>query len=160
MQVEQYMGQNQHNSSAVKLWTYFQFVMTWVESTFTVRRPKMKGVDWGKLYNDHKHRDFNPAEIELETARLVMDDDVTNQAGIYPYILTGKEKYLNIRKFTNAMKQAALERQGGVCTICKETFDLSEMEGDHITPWAQGGRTNAENCQMLCRECNRRKSSI
>ena len=26
-----------------------------------------------------------------------------------------------------------------------------------ITPWCSGGRTVAENCQMLCRECNRRK---
>ena len=35
---------------------------------------------------------------------------------------------------------------------------LEEMEADHITPWSQGGKTNLENCQMLCRECNRRKS--
>ncbi len=33
------------------------------------------------------------------------------------------------------------------------------MEADHITPWVEGGRTVAENCQMLCRDCNRRKSS-
>ncbi len=33
------------------------------------------------------------------------------------------------------------------------------MEADHITPWKDGGRTIADNCQMLCRECNRRKSA-
>ncbi|MCI6503635.1 MAG: HNH endonuclease [Prevotella sp.] len=33
------------------------------------------------------------------------------------------------------------------------------MEGDHITPWREGGRTVESNCQMLCRECNRRKGS-
>jgi 5-methylcytosine-specific restriction endonuclease McrA len=32
------------------------------------------------------------------------------------------------------------------------------MEGDHIDPWHSGGKTNAVNCQMLCKECNRRKS--
>ena len=38
-------------------------------------------------------------------------------------------------------------------------FDFEFMEGDHITPWREGGRTVIENCQMLCRECNRRKGS-
>jgi 5-methylcytosine-specific restriction endonuclease McrA len=38
----------------------------------------------------------------------------------------------------------------------RKTFE--QMEADHITPWHDGGRTIAENCQMLCRECNRRKS--
>ena len=33
------------------------------------------------------------------------------------------------------------------------------MEGDHITPWCEGGKTVKENCQMLCRDCNRRKSA-
>jgi 5-methylcytosine-specific restriction endonuclease McrA len=41
---------------------------------------------------------------------------------------------------------------------CKEHFELSEMEADHITPRIDGWKTNAENCQMLCKECNRRKS--
>jgi 5-methylcytosine-specific restriction endonuclease McrA len=36
---------------------------------------------------------------------------------------------------------------------------LEEMEGDHITPWAEGGVTTAENCQMLCKECNRKKGA-
>ena len=31
------------------------------------------------------------------------------------------------------------------------------MEADHIDPWHSGGKTDAENCQMLCREDNRRK---
>ncbi|MCI6324943.1 MAG: HNH endonuclease [Bacteroidales bacterium] len=33
------------------------------------------------------------------------------------------------------------------------------MDADHITPWSKGGRTIASNCQMLCKECNRRKSN-
>ena len=38
-------------------------------------------------------------------------------------------------------------------------YDFELMEGDHITPWRDGGRTVAENCQMLCRDCNRRKGA-
>ncbi|MCE2490565.1 MAG: HNH endonuclease [Anaerolineae bacterium] len=33
------------------------------------------------------------------------------------------------------------------------------MEADHITPWSEGGKTIEENCQMLCRKCNREKAS-
>ena len=42
--------------------------------------------------------------------------------------------------------------------MCKEHFEIEQMEADHITPWSQGGKTNDENCQMLCKECNRRKN--
>ena len=56
------------------------------------------------------------------------------------------------------MKQRAFEIQKGVCKSCKEVFEMSDMDGDHITPWAEGGKTIAENCQMLCKDCNRRKS--
>ena len=86
------------------------------------------------------------------------ENDVTKKSGIYPYILTRKEKYLSIRAFTEAQKLAAYESQGGLCADCGKHFDLSQMEADHITPWHAGGRTVAENCQMLCRDCNRRKS--
>jgi hypothetical protein len=29
------------------------------------------------------------------------------------------------------------------------------MDGDHIVPWVQGGKTTADNCQMLCVRDNR-----
>jgi len=88
----------------------------------------------------------------------MQDDDVTNHKGIYSYVLTRDEKYLNIRPFSPTMKRQAYERQKGICAKCKKHFEIEEMEGDHITPWSKGGKTSAENCQMLCKECNRRKS--
>jgi HNH endonuclease len=88
------------------------------------------------------------------------DDDVTSKKGIYLYLITGKEKYLSIRAFTDNQKREAYERQKGICSNCKEHFEIEEMEADHITPWHDGGKTTSDNCQMLCRECNRRKSGI
>ena len=119
----------------------------------------MKGVDWGYLYNSFGDEQLGPAEIEQETARLVLDDDVTRKAGIYPYILTRDEKHLNIRAFSAGMKQKVYERQSGKCKICGEEFTLAQMEADHIEPWSEGGKTSEDNCQMLCRKCNREKSS-
>ncbi len=43
-------------------------------------------------------------------------------------------------------------------TLRNGRFDISEMEADHITPWHEGGKTSAENCQMLCKDDNRSKS--
>ena len=44
------------------------------------------------------------------------------------------------------------------CPKCKEQFDISEMEADHIIPWHEGGKTIEENCQLLCKTDNRKKS--
>ena len=57
-------------------------------------------------------------------------------------------------------KREAFERQKGVCPVCKKVFDIEDMEADHITPWSKGGKTIADNCQMLCSKCNREKSNI
>lgn len=77
---------------------------------------------------------------------------------IYPYVLDGDERHLNIRAFSDNMKREAYEKQKGVCVKCKKKFPLEEMEADHITPWHKGGKTDAKNCQLLCVGDNRRKS--
>ena len=156
--IENYMAMHQHDQNASALWLYFQSVITWATTTFTKKRRFMKGVEWGLLYNKYKDQVFDTKSIEEETAELIEDDDVTRKIGIYPYILTRDERYLSIRAFTDTMKQKVYERQKGICLHCKEHFELFEMEADHITPWHEGGKTTEENCQMLCKNCNRRKS--
>ena len=37
-------------------------------------------------------------------------------------------------------------------------LEFEEMEGDHIKPWSKGGHTTPDNCQMLCRDCNGKKT--
>jgi hypothetical protein len=157
-EIENYMATHQHDQNAGALWNYFQSVITWVTTTFTHKRKFMKGVEWGLLYNKYKEQIFDTKAIETETAKLILDDDVTKKSGIYPYILTREERYLSIRAFTDTMKQKVYERQNGICVKCKIKFDLAEMEADHITPWHKGGKTTEENCQMLCKDCNRRKA--
>ncbi len=77
---------------------------------------------------------------------------------ISEYVLTGAEKHLNIRTFSDNQKREAYERQKGICSKCQEHFELNEMEADHITPWHKGGKTLPNNCQMLCQDDNRSKS--
>jgi hypothetical protein len=162
--VEDYMAKYQHEKSADELWEYFQNVIAWVRRTFTNYRKEMSGVNWGELYNQFKDKKLSAVKLEIEIKELMQDEDVTKKSGIYPYVLTKQEKYLSIRAFTDKMKREAYERQGGFCSFCKKEkrekveWDISEMEADHITPWHEGGKTVAENCQMLCKDHNRTKS--
>lgn len=158
--VEQYMSAHQHDPNANELWAYFQAVIAWVGLTFTTYRSEMKGFDWGGLYNQFKGTLYDTAELEDEIRALMIDDDVTRKKGTYPFVLTRDEKHLAIRAFTPAMRRAAYERQDGICPKCDKHYAFDEMEADHVTPWSKGGKTNADNCQMLCLEDNRRKGAI
>lgn len=158
-QIEDYMGIHQHDKNADALWSYFSAVIDWVKLTFPKYRREMKGLAWGYLYNEYGENEVDPETIEKQVSGLMEDFDVTNKKGIYQYILSGQEKHLSIRTFTDRDKRSVFEIQGGVCPICEDVFDIENMEADHITPWGEGGKTIAENCQMLCKECNRRKSN-
>ena len=158
--IEGYMSEHQHDVNANKLWLYVQKVMAWVKAVFPHYRKEMKGIDWGYLFNAYGDGDYDSNALEQRITELMIDDDVSKKSGIYAYLLDGAEKHLSIRAFTTSMKRSAYELQNGKCAICHNTFSIEEMEADHITPWAQGGKTIKENCQMLCRECNRRKSNI
>lgn len=159
--IEQYMAEHQHDPSAQNLWSYFRTVIEWVQAIFPKYRKEMKGVQWGLLYNEHgKRRDLDPQKLEEEVQCLMADEDITKKSGIYSYLLNGDERQLNIRSFTPNQKREAYERQAGICPNCGGHFELEQMEGDHITPWHDGGKTIVENCQMLCKDCNRRKSGI
>lgn len=159
-EIEKYMSIHQHDPNANELWTYFRNVIEWVKLTFPTYRKEMKGTDWGGLYDRFKGVMYDTQKLEREIQALMMDDDVTSKKGIYPYVLARNEKFLNIRAFSDAQKRAAYERQNGKCKNCGKHFELADMEADHITPWHLGGKTLPENCQMLCKECNRRKSGI
>lgn len=158
--IEAYMSQNQHAPNATEIWLYFQSVVNWVKAVFPKYRKEMKGVEWGLLYNEFKDRHFDHEQLEATISRLMQDEDVTKKSGIYTYVLTNDERHLSIRTFTDNQKREAYERQGGVCPKCNKLFDIADMEADHITPWHEGGKTIAENCQMLCKHDNRIKSGI
>jgi hypothetical protein len=156
--IAQYMANHQNELDAEALWDYFANVIRWVRKVFPKYRKEMKGVDFGFLYNNYKDEVFDAKALETEITKLMQDEEVTKKSGIYNYVLTRKAKYLNIRAFTNNQKREAYERQTGICAKCNKHFELDEMEADHIKPWHEGGKTTAENCQMLCKHDNRTKS--
>ena len=157
-EVESYMARHQHCPNANELWLYFQSVIAWLQTVFPVYRKEMKGLDWGILFNQYGKADYDSKALEIRVKELMEDDEVTNKKGIYEYLLSGEERKLNLRAFTDKMKREAYERQNGICPKCNQHFEFDQMEGDHIVPWSKGGKTTAENCQMLCRRDNGVKS--
>ena len=158
--IEDYMGKHQADVDASAEWEYFQKVITWVQSIFTVYRSEMmKGLPWGTWFNKYKDQKFDPKALEIQIAHLVEDEEIDSKRGIYAYLLTKDEKYLHLRLFDDKQKREAYERQKGICVICGEQFEFDEMAGDHIIPWSKGGKTEGKNCQMLCIKDNSSKGA-
>ena len=145
--------------NAEELWLYFNNVIECVNAKFPKYRKEMKGLEWGFLYNRFKDKTLDANELEEKISLLMKDSEVNNKKGIYEYLLSGDEKFLNLRAFDDDIKREIYEKQNGICPHCGEKFKIEDMDADHIIPWSKGGKTVRENCQMLCAECNRKKGN-
>ena len=157
------MALHKSDADADELWQYFQEAVSWVQRIFPSYYADMKGLDWLHLYNIYHTRTYNSSVMSAETKKLHEDEDVQKLKGIYEYLLCKDTdpfagRLLNLRAFDKRDKLAAYSRQEGICPICHQHFEFDEMEGDHIKPWSKGGHTTPDNCQMLCRDCNAKKT--
>lgn len=122
----------------------------------------MKGLDWCSLYNKYHNNTYNSSAMKTEVENFIKMMKCKTK-GIYEYLLCKDKdpfagRLLNLRAFDNRDKMATYDKQHGLCNICGEHFEYDEMEGDHIKPWSKGGRTILDNCQMLCKSCNAKKT--
>ena len=168
--IDDYMAQHKSDDDADELWQYWQKVINWLQMVFPQDYKEMKGLDWGLLYNQYHKNDYNSSKIDKDIAQLIDDDEIKKKKGIWQYELAvnsneaGATKYLNLRSFAKDMMRKKLKEQDGHCPLCfaegnEKVYTLSEMEGDHITPWSKGGKTEYDNLQMLCKRHNRLKSN-
>lgn len=164
-----YMAIHQHDADANDLWLYFQEVISWAKRLFpNISKKLTESQEWGILYDKYRQNAYNVNEMKALMDKLILDEDVTKQTGIIPYALSDRtkhdEKLLSIRVFSEQMKRRVWEKQGHTCPYCVKNgidteYAFEDMQGDHIIPWSQGGRTVEDNCQMLCQKCNNDKSA-
>lgn len=176
-QIEEYMKQHRRDDNINELKTYFNEVINWISSVFIHINPKMKGLEWGRLYEQYRKTAYDPEKVDKRVAELLDDPQVTDKSGVFEYVL-GREqdkKLLNIRVFDENTKQRVYNIQTKeakaegksncpYCAIGNETlrdkiWKLNEMDADHVTAWSHGGATNESNCQMLCKSHNRAKGN-
>ena len=165
--ITNYMSTHQHDINANELWLYFNSVITWIETTFAIDtnpknyRKEMLGLNWGDLYNRFRNNMYDAQVIEKRVNELMANEEVTEKKGVYEYILSGENEdmacKLSKRKFSDADKRTAYERQNGICPITGEYLPITEMQADHIIPWWKGGTTTLSNLQMIAKTANTRK---
>jgi 5-methylcytosine-specific restriction endonuclease McrA len=157
--------------------TYFNAVLGWVNSVFPTPYDKMKGLEWGRIYETYHKQPYDPQKVNERVAELLDDPQVENNSGVFEYVLGGEldTKLLNVRVFDEKIKRQVYKLQTddaglkGIsncpyCAIGHEAtktriWKLSEMDADHVTAWSKGGSTIIENCQMLCKTHNRAKGN-
>lgn len=165
LSIEEYMSEHQHDSDCGELWLYFNQVLNWARMKFIGKHADLyTATNWGDMYRKHKDDEIDAEKLEEWISELLQDGEIDNQKGILWYVLDNNEQHLKLRTFDPKTARAVYEKQGHKCVgvNCPEhgrELDFSEMEADHIIPWSKGGKTVIENCQMLCRHCNRTKSN-
>ena len=176
-EVGKYMSGHRRDNNITELKTYFNTVIDWISSVFTDVKDEMRGLEWGRLYEQYHGTAYNPSDVAAEVLRLYGDPYVQNRKGIFEYILGGSTdtKLLNVRVFDEATKksvyaaQTAVARENGVsnCSYCAighdanatKIWDIKDMDADHVSAWSKGGTTDAANCEMLCKPHNRAKGN-
>lgn len=175
--ISDYMKQHRRDDDITELKTYFNAVLGWVNSVFPTPYDKMKGLEWGRLYETYHKQPYDPQKVDERVAALLDDPQVENNSGVFEYVLGGEQdtKLLNVRVFDEKIKrqvyklQTDAAEQKGVsncpyCAIGHEAtktriWKLTEMDADHVSAWSKGGATTIENCQMLCKTHNRAKGN-
>lgn len=172
-----YMSRHRFDDNIDELRRYFNSVVDWVSTVFTDVESEMRGLEWGRLYEEYHTKAYNSAKVSAEVQKLYGDPYVKNRKGIFEYVLGGSTdtKLLDIRFFDEATKKSVYATQTikaeakGVsnCPLCaighdankSKAWKLAEMDADHVTAWSKGGETNIKNCQMLCKSHNRAKGN-
>ena len=172
-----YMSNHRHDNNINELKTYFNTVISWVSTVFTDVESEMKGLEWGRLYEQFHNQPYNPQEISASVKKLYADPYIKIRKGIFEYILGGlvDTKLLDVRVFDEATKKSVYTQQTtkaelqneSNCSLCAIGHDanktkiwkLTEMDADHVTAWSKGGVTAPSNCQMLCKTHNRAKGN-
>jgi hypothetical protein len=172
-----YMSLHRYDKNITELKAYFNSVIDWVSTVFVDVESEMQGLDWGRLYEEHHKKSYNPAKVSKEVKSLYGDSYIKNRKGIFEYILGGSvdTKLLDVRVFDEATKKSVYAAQTtkaessgkSNCPLCAVGHDvnkskiwkLNEMDADHVAAWSKGGATNIKNCQMLCKTHNRAKGN-
>ena len=172
-----YMSRHRNDNNINELKTYFNSVIDWVSTVFIDVLPEMKGLEWGRLYEEHHGKSYDPKKMSTDVNGLAADSYVTNRKGLFEYLLGGSvdKKLLAVRVFDDKVKravyaeqkQAAEARGESNCPLCaignnankSRIYKLDEMDADHVSAWSKGGDSSAKNCQMLCITHNRAKGN-
>ena len=85
------------------------------------------------------------------------DDEIMRKSGIYRYVLSGDLRNLSFRTFDKNKSAKLTSDRKEFAYIATSTLNWRKWKQTTSPPWKEGGTTIVENCQMLCKNCNRIK---
>ena len=65
-----YMSSHRTQGNIVELKNYFNSVIDWVSSVFSDVEKEMQGLEWGRLYEQHHSKSYDPAKVSEDVKRL------------------------------------------------------------------------------------------
>jgi len=68
--IDDYMSIHRRDKNINELKKYFNSVIDWVSSVFTDVESEMRGLEWGRLYEEYHKKAYNPAKVSAEMRRL------------------------------------------------------------------------------------------
>ena len=175
--IDEYMSRHRYDKNINELKTYFNSVIDWVSSVFIDVESEMCGLEWGRLYEEHHKKSYDPAKLSKAVQKLYADPYIKNRKGVFEYILGSSvdTKLLDVRVFDEATKRSVYASQTKTakakdksnCSHCaighevnkSKIWSFSEMDADHVSAWSKGGATDTKNCEMLCKTHNRAKGN-
>ena len=175
--IKNYMQEHRRDTNINELKLYFNDVISWIERTFDNVYPKMKGLNWGELYEKYHNNPYDHVEVSKKVKELYNDPCVKDNKNVFEYVLGGCKdtKLLNVRVFDentktrvyNRQTDEAKEKHISNCPLCAIGHDANkekiwtqkEMDAEHVLAWTKGGATDESNCQMLCKTHNRAKGN-
>ena len=175
--IKDYMQEHRRDSNIKELKSYFNDVISWIEQTFDDIYPKMKGLNWGELYERYHTIPYDHIVVSKKVKELYDDPCIKDNKNVFEYVLGGCKdtKLLNVRVFDDNIKGRVYRKQTDEakmkhisnCPLCAcgdgpnkdKIWTLKEMDADHVLAWSKGGSTDESNCQMLCKTHNRAKGN-
>lgn len=108
-----YMSRHRYDNDIAELKTYFNSVIEWISSVFKDVESEMRGLEWGRLYEEYHKKSYNLTKVSEEVRKLYGDTYIRNRRGIFEYILGGSvdKKLLEVRIFDEATKRSVYTTQ-------------------------------------------------
>ena len=111
--IKDYMQEHRRDTDINELKLYFKDVISWIEQTFDDVYPKMKGLNWGELYEKYHTTPYDHIKVSQKVKELYDDPCVTDKKNVFEYVLGGcnDKKLLNVRVFDDNIKRRVYARQ-------------------------------------------------
>lgn len=96
---------------------------------------------------EEKNKRKKKEQLKQEVIKDLSDSGLINKDD---YIIKKREP------ISQDVQDRVWNRDGGKCVKCGS---MENLEFDHIIPFSKGGSNTYRNLQLLCQNCNRKKSN-